>query len=163
MASLYAMKQEYLDLLGQLEEAPEDAEQILGQIEALQEDVGDKAEAYARIIQGKEREAEMYDAEIRRLQLLKSRALGVVDRLKGNLLDAMLSVDASEIRTSIGKWKLRTNPASVRVLDDRQIPPEYLTPQPPKVDKRAILKAFSEDGEIIPGTEIVKGKRVEFK
>ena len=124
MASLYAMKQEYIDLLGQLEEAPEDAEQILGQIEALQEDIGDKAEAYARIIQGKEREAEMYDAEIRRLQLLKSRASGVADRLRGNLLGAMLSVDASEIRTSIGKWSLRTNPASVRVLDDRQIPPE---------------------------------------
>lgn len=163
MASLYQLRQEYLDLLGQLDEAPEEAEQILGQIEALQEDVGDKAEAYARIIQGKEREAEMYDAEIRRLQLLKSRAAGAADRLRGNLLDAMQAVEATEIRTSIGMWKLRTNPASVRVLDESRIPPEYLTPQPPKVDKRAILKAFSEDGEIIPGTEIRREKRVEFK
>lgn len=163
MYSLYELTGAYVEILGRLDETPEDAEQIFLQLDAINDAIGDRAEAYARIVAGKEREVAAYEAEIKRLQAKKSVIERTVDRLKGNLLAAMLAADAHRIHTSIGAWALRTNPASVRVLDQSCVPAQYLAPQPPKVDKRAIMAAYKETGEIIPGVEIVREQRVEFK
>ena len=163
MGSLYELTREYMELLGRLDEAPEEADQIFAALEALNEDIGEKAEAYARIIQSKEREAEMYDAEIKRLQALKNSAGTIVDRLRGNLLASMLLAEVSALSTSIGTWKVRSNPKSVVICDEKLIPERFLQPQPMKIDKRAMLAEHKETGEIFPGVDFVKTKRVEFR
>lgn len=163
MYSLYELAGVYTELLGRLEEMPEEAEEIYRQIEEINDAIGDRAEAYARIIVSKEQEAAGYDAEIKRLQELKKRAEGLVERLRGNLMAAMLAADAPKLHTSIGTWALRTNPPSVKVLDAKRVPEEYTVPQPSKIDKKAIMAAYKETGELIPGVEIVREKRVEFK
>ena len=163
MGNLYELTRDYMELLGRLDEAPEEAEQIFAALEALNEDIGEKAEAYARIIQSKEREAEMYAAEIKRLQSLKTGALNIVDRLRGNLLASMLLAEVPALSTSIGTWKVKSNPKSVMILDERLIPERFFQPQPMKLDKRAMLAEHKETGEIFPGVDFVNTKRVEFR
>lgn len=163
MGNLYELTRDYMELLGRLDEAPGEAEQIFAALESLNEDIGEKAEAYARIILSKEREAEMYDAKIKRLQALKNSAGNIADRLRGNLLASMLLAEVTAMTTSIGTWKVKSNPQSVVILDEKLIPERFLQPQPMKVDKRAILAEYRETGEIFPGIDFVKTKRVEFR
>lgn len=45
---------------------------------------------------------------------------------------------------------LRQGPAGVDVMDEAKLPPEFLIPQPPKVDKRGVLEALN-GGRAVPG------------
>lgn len=165
MPSLYLLTEIYNELLGLLDEcqSPEEAAGIIEQIAQVNESVGDKAEAYARIIQSKQREADGYEVEIKRMQARKKTAENLIERLRVQLLTAMTDAGATKIGTSIGVWSVRKNPESVAIVDAALIPPEFLEPQPAKIDKRAILKAHRETGEIFPGVEFVQAARVEFK
>lgn len=165
MPSLYLLTEIYTELLGLLDECqtPEEAAEIIEQIAQINESIGDKAEAYARIIQSKQREAEAYDAEIKRMQARKKTADALIERLRAQLLTAMQEAGASRINTTIGAWSVRRNPESVAIVDAALIPDEFLEPQPAKIDRRAMLKAHRETGEIFPGVEFVQTVRVEFK
>ena len=78
-------------------------------------------------------------------------------------MSAMMTADATEISTTIGKWTLRRNPVSVVVTDESRVPEAYRIPQPAKIDRRALLAAHRETGEIFPGVEFVQAKRVDFR
>lgn len=129
MPSLYLLTEIYTELLGLLDECqtPEEAAVIIEQIAQVNESIGDKAEAYARIIQSKQREADGYEAEIKRMQARKKTAENLIERLREQLLIAMEEAGAS------------------------------------KIDRRAMLKAHRETGEIFPGVEFIQTARVEFR
>ena len=69
MAALYEIEARYADLLAALDcaETEEEAEAIWSQLDAMEGDVKDRAEAYARIVRSKQAEAESYKAEAQRL------------------------------------------------------------------------------------------------
>lgn len=165
MPNLYDLTGEYVSLYAQLEdcENEEQALTILNAITAVEADITDKAENYARVLRNKAAEAEMYAAEIKRLTERKRIAEAAADRLKENIRYAMELAGATEIRTTIGAWKIRTNPPSVQITDESAIPAEYLIAQPPKVDKKAILHAFKVNGEYVPGPDVVRTEGVQFK
>ena len=162
---LYELTGAYADLLGMLDECQnsDDEAAILAQIDAVSEDIADKGEAYARIIRNKAAEAAGYEAEIKRLTARKKSAENTVARLKENILYAMGMVGTTEIRTSIGKWRIQKNPASGVVLDESKIPEEFTIPQPPKVVKAAIMQHYTETGEIPEGCDVVQSEGVRFR
>lgn len=165
MARLYELTEAYTALVAMLEdcETASEEEQILAELTGLNDAIGDKAEAYARIMRNMLSDIEGCKAEINRLTAMKARLENSVDRLKGNLLFAMGVAGATEISTSIGKWKIQRNPPKVLIDDAQLIPEKFLLPQPPKVDSKGILAAYRTDGELIPGTHIVQEEGVRFK
>ena len=165
MARLYELTEAYAALVAMLEdcETASEEEQILAELTGLNDAIGDKAEAYARIMRNMLSDIEGCKAEINRLTAMKARLENSVDRLKGNLLFAMGVAGATEISTSIGKWKIQRNPPKVLIDDAQLIPEKFLLPQPPKVDSKGILAAYRTDGELIPGTHIVQEESVRFK
>lgn len=165
MASLYELTGDYMALMDALDnaETEEEADELLAQIESLQDTISDKAEAYARIIRNKTAEAEALKAEADRLTARRKAAERVVDELKARLKDSMTAVGATKLTTSIGAWSIQTNPPSVAITDEAQIPAEWRIPQPDKIDRSGILKWFKDSGEIIPGTEIERGTSIRFR
>lgn len=165
MARLYELTEAYASLIAMLEdcESASEEEQILSELTGLNDAIGDKAEAYARIMRNMLSDISGCKAEIERLKGLKERLENAVDRMKDNLRYAMEIAGATEISTSIGKWRIQRNPPKVQVTDSALIPSDYLIPQPPKVDSKAILAAYRNDGEIVPGTEVVQEESVRFK
>lgn len=163
--TLYHLTMEYADLADALEAETDEeyAEELETRLAALGEEIGDKGEGYARLIKNLEAEADGLKAEIDRLSALKKRRENAVERLKGNLLSCMKMVGADKINTSIGKWSVRKNPPSVVILDESRIPDEYLIPQPAKVDKRRILDAYKQGGEIVNGCEIERKESIQFR
>ena len=165
MAALYTLTDNYQALLDALSvaETEDEATAIWAQLDGLEEDITDKAEAYARIMRNKQAEAAACKAEIDRLTDMKRRAEAAVDHLKERMLDCLERTGASAIQTGIGKWYTQKNPLSCDVTDEAAIPKEFKIPQPDKIDKKAILAAFKDTGEIIPGTDVVQTLGIRFR
>lgn len=164
MARLYDLTGDYADLYAQLEdcETEEERNALLDQMDALDAQIGDKAEAYARVMRNAQSEADALAAEIKRLTAKKKAAENTAERMKNHMHFAMGVVGATEIRTGIGKWKVCLNPWSVEVQDESAVPEEFLIPQPPKVDRTTILARFKETGEIPGGCDVVRKEGVRF-
>lgn len=165
MPNIYELSTEYAALMAEYEMAEDEERRadVWAMIDALQDDIADKAEAYARIMRNMQAEADAYKAEAQRLQKRQKAAENAVEQLKGRLLNAMQAVGANEISTSIGKWRVQMNPWSVTILDDAAVPAEYHIPQPDKIDKAAILKHFKASGELLTGVEMTQTAGLRFR
>ena len=162
---LYELTEAYADLISRLEdcESLQEESEVLAAIDAISDDIATKGEAYARIMRNKMAEAAALEAEIKRLQARKKSADNAVERLKENILYAMGMVGATELNTSIGKWRIQKNAPSVAVLDEAKVPEEFTVPQPPKIMKIAIMQHWKETGEIPEGCDIIHGEGIRFR
>lgn len=165
MAALYKLADEYAVMMARLEAAGDDAEAeaVWSELDALADNVVEKAEAYARIMRNKQAEADGYKAEKERLAANQKAAENVVERLKARLLDSMQRMSLTDIQTSIGKWCIQMNPYSCQVIDEAEVPAEFHIPQPDKIDKAGILRQFRATGEILPGVEIAQSMGIRFR
>lgn len=163
--TLYELTTEYEALLAEYEAAEDDERraEVLDMIDAVQDDIGDKGEAYARVLRNLSAQRDAYKAEADRLTRKAKASEKAMEGLKAQLLSAMQRVGANKLETSIGKWSVRTNPWSVEVMDVDAVPAEYHVPQPDKIDKRAILAAFKETGEIITGVMMNQTTGIQFR
>lgn len=163
--NLYELTTEYEALLAEYEAAEDDERraELLEMIDALQDDIGDKGEAYARVLRNLAAQKDAYRDEAQRLMSKARAAENAQERLKAQLLSAMQRVGATKLQTSIGKWSVRVNPWSVEVLDVDAVPAEYHVPQPDKIDKRAVLKNFNETAEILPGVMMNQTTGIQFR
>ena len=107
---------------------------------------------------------------------VKNYALALLDKVKKEeakearweayLLAGMQSINATEIVdpsgvTLVQRWPERDT--VVQILDDKQIPTEYMreyAPPPPKPNKVAIAQAI-KDGFDVPGAKLVKRDRIK--
>ena len=165
MASLYTLTDDYMDLVMRLDEAQteDEAAAIMTELETVSDDLGVKAEAYAKIRQNKLAEAEMYKTESQRLAQKQKAAERVATYLTERIMDSMKRLGLTDIETRIGKWHMQTNPWSCQIFDEAEVPAEFHIPQPDKIDKAAILKWFKETGEIVPGVDVMRTQGVRFK
>lgn len=165
MGKLYELTEAYVDLLAMLEDCTTDAERdsIFEEINALDGAIADKGEAYARMMRNAQADADAYEKEIKRLQAKKKAADNMIERLKNNIIFAMGIAGATELNTSIGKWRIQQNPPSVKILDPEEVPEEFALPQPPKISNALILAHWKETGEIPDGCDIVRNDGVRFR
>lgn len=165
MASLYELSASYAALIAAYDsaETEDERDEILFHLVNSEEAIADKAEAYARIMRNKQTEADALKAEADRLTEKRRAAENVVERLKSALLDAMTLTNTETIATSIGKWKKQANPWSCEVMDADSVPAQYHIKQPDKIDKRALLDAFKQTGEIVSGVEFKQTQGIRFR
>ena len=162
---LYELTEAYADLISRLEdcESLQEESEVLAAIDAISDDIAAKGEAYARIMRNKMAEAAALEAEIKRLQARKKSADNAVERLKENILYAMGMVGATELNTSIGKWRIQKNAPSVAIMDEAKVPDAFTVEQPKKIMKIAILQHWKETGEIPEGCDIIHGEGIRFR
>lgn len=124
----------------------ETAAAMLDDIEAALED---KADHYAMMIKSMEADAAALDEEIHRLCARRSTLGNRAGWLKERLQMAMYATGKTKIKTPYFSFCIQKNPVSV-VLDADllHIPDNYLIPQPPKVDKKAIGAAIKAGEDI---------------
>lgn len=171
MITMYDLTAEYAGLVAALEEAEtdDDAMDIVMQIDAVTDDIMAKAENYAKIIANMKANAEGLEAQSQIIKLeaariaRKAEALNNrIEALKKRLLFAMDVTGMQRIPTSIGKFYTQKT-TSVNVLDAWSVPAEFAVEQPPKIDKNAIKKAYSETGELFDGVEITVSNGLRFR
>lgn len=165
MTKLYELTEAYLELMAQMEECctPDEEAIIAAQIDAISDDIARKGEAFARMVRMLEGDIACYDTEIKRLQKNKKTAENMVARLKGHILFSMGIAGATELHTTIGKWRIAKNPPKVVIIDETRLPEEFFVEQPPKLMPSLIMQNYRDTGEIPDGCEIVQEESVRFR
>ena len=135
--TLYEITDEYRQLLEIAEDPDMDPDVLRDTMEAIDADLEDKADGYAKVIRTLEAEEAGLDTEIKRLQARKSAVAGSKARIKGALEASMRATGKLKFKTQLFSFGIQKNPASV-VLAEGKVPTEYCILQEPIPDKKRI-------------------------
>jgi len=157
---LYELAQNYAELLEIAEEIESDA--LVDTLEALQDAIEDKAENIAKIIKNLEADAKIIKEEEKRLAERRQSIEKKIDRLKQYLQEQLEVAGLQKVKRATITVAIQNNPPSVKVVDEKLIPSEYMIQQAPQVNKKVILSLLKE-GQQIPGCELIQTKGVRIK
>ena len=107
-------------------------------MDAINGELEDKADGYAKVIRELEAEEAGLDAEIKRLQARKGAVSGNKGRIKDALESAMRETGKLKFKTALFSFGIQKNPPSVAILSEN-IPLDYLVVPDPQPDKKRIL------------------------
>jgi len=151
--NLYNIKSEYINIAMQLTdgELTPELEQAL---EITEQNLHDKAINYGYVIKTLESEADIIDAEIKRLQELKRNRLNAVEKLKSNITEAMELFGINEVKAPTFKLSFRK---SESIECDEFVDSNYCTVKTSIApDKIAIKQAIKEGKEVVGARLIIK-------
>lgn len=137
--TLYEITDEYRKLLEIAEDPDMDPDVLRDTMEAIDADLEDKADGYAKVIRTLEAEEAGVDAEIKRLQARKSAVSGNKGRIKDALEKAMRQTGKTKFKTVLFSFGIQKNPPSVAILKEDSVPIDYLVVPDPQPDKKRIL------------------------
>ena len=158
MASLWQLTQEELSFINLMEEnGGEVTDEVMEDLAIRRENFSHKAEAYAKFILKLESESDQAAAEIKRIQAIKKAKDKTVERLRENLLAALMlfgqedSKGVKRFETTLAKLSTRKS-VSVEILDEAIIPNEFWVVKK-EVSKSTISQAI-KDGSEVPGAQM---------
>lgn len=162
MATLYEINQNILNCITTEEGMTvntETGEVIdVAALEALELERSEKIRNIALWIKNLKSDAVALDAEEKAFKARKDAAKRKAEQLSGYLASVLNGEKVTGTDFAIS-WRKST---AVNVLDEKNIPPTFLIPQPPKVDKAGISKAL-KNGESVTGAELVERQNMTIK
>ncbi len=160
MASLYELTGQMLYLMELLEDPDTDEQVIADTMEAVDLDIEDKADGYAKIIRSLQAQEVGMKTEIERLQARKTAVQNNIDRLKRNLEESMIAIGKTKFKTDLFSFGIQKNPPTVDIIGD--VPEEFLIPQEPKIDRKAIIAYVKEHGNT-DYAELMQGESLRIR
>lgn len=160
MPNLYELMGDYVALQEALDSKELTNERLGELLDAIDEAKGplrEKVDNIARLIGSLEGDIVKFKREEARLSERRKAIENRRDRLRGWVRGTMTLLDKTEVKTDVYVVKLLEAKDRVEVLDAKLVPDAYVKVER-KIDKKAVMRAYLEDGEIVPGCDIVKGK-----
>ena len=157
MSTLYELTNDYLTLLDMAEDPDIDPQAFADTLEALGGELEMKADGYARVMKQLEGISATVKYEYKRLENRAKTIDKNIARMKQALQDSMIATGKTKFKTDLFSFTVRKNPASVVIDHETSIPPEFLIPQDPKIDKKAI-KAAIDRGDNITFAHLEQGE-----
>jgi hypothetical protein len=128
-----------------------------------QEELQHKAINYGYVIKSFESEIDAIDEEIKRLAALKKAKSNVIDKMKEAVLYAMNIYGIEKVASPTLSLSIRNNPESVEIINEAQIPAEYLKEKTTvSIDKVAIKKSI-QAGETVQGAILTRSNSLQIK
>ncbi|MCK6549295.1 siphovirus Gp157 family protein [Myxococcota bacterium] len=153
MPRLYEIAHQYRALA----DAADDGEDVADELARCEGDLTAKATAMAAIIRGLRSDAEALREEEKRLAA-RRRALEANDeRIRAYVLEQLDAAGIARVKTPLFTWAVMDGPERVEVEDEAAIPAEYQRTRV-DIDRAAVLAAWKRDGEVVPGTRVVRGR-----
>ena len=148
MSNLYELTGDFLKVKEMMFDEDVDIEMIENTLDCIDCMIEEKADAYAKILQNIDDDVSGIDKEITRLKQRKEMLQKRSSRLKENLKNSMEATGKTKFSTTLYSFSIRKNgglqPLKIDA-DVKDIPEQYLIPQPPKPNMDAIRKALKED------------------
>ena len=148
MSTLYELTNEYMMLLDMAEDPDIDEQALIDTMEGIEGEIEIKADGYARVMKQLEATSANLEFEEKRLMNRRKTIDRNIKRMKQALQDAMVATGKPKFKTDLFSFTIRKNPASVVIDRETCIPPEFLIPQDPKIDKKAIKAAIDRGDDI---------------
>ena len=160
--TLYEMTDNYKAVLEMAQNPDIDEQAIKDTLEAIQGDIKEKADGYAKVIKELDGETDKLTAEIKRLTDRKNTIQNNIAYMKQSLKEAMTATGNLKFRTDLFSFNIQKNPPALIVDNEETIPSEYLIPQEPKIDKKAIIN-FLKNGNKVPYAHIEQSEGVRIR
>lgn len=164
MANLHQLTAEYRMLQDLAEDFDGQDEQIGLALESLEGALEQKALGIVYVLRNMGTDADALEEEAKRLASKAKAIRAREERLRAYVLGAMQYNGVTEIKGPTVTLRVQQNPESVTVDDEANIPAQFIRARTAyTIDKAAILKAYRESGEIVPGTRVERGVRLAIK
>ena len=160
--TLYEMTDNYKAVLEMAQNPDIDEQAIKDTLETIQGDIKEKADGYAKVIKELDGETDKLTAEIKRLTDRKNTIQNNIAYMKQSLKEAMTATGNLKFRTDLFSFYIQKNPPALIVDNEETIPSEYLIPQEPKIDKKAIID-FLKNGNKVPYAHIEQSEGVRIR
>ena len=145
MASLYELTENFLEAQGMLFDEEVEMETVFNTLDCIDCLIEEKADNYAKIMKYVEGQILIAKSERERLYNREKMLEKRCKTMKEHLKQCMEMTGKTKFRTALYSFSIAQNGGVQPVKD---IPQEYLIPQPPKPDTNAIRKAL-EEGEVL--------------
>lgn len=154
--SLYNITNKFVELMNKAQEGELTEEEYNELGEELALELQNKSSGIIGYTQNKESLIKAIDEQIKRLQEFKKSEQNNLDKFKNYVKENMERLDIKKIETELGVLLIANNPASVEIINEDEIPKEFIQEViTKKPDKTAIKNYFKETGEIPKGTNII--------
>lgn len=161
MANLYDLMGEYSELQQAAEDPNVDEEQfaaLVNQLDEARGELKDKVDRIAKVLRNLDADCRKLKFEEQRLAQRRKAMENNAESLRNWVRTTMDLLDVDRIKTDMFTVTLGKPTFRVEVLNEKEVPPEYVRTEI-KVDKKAVLKAAQTDGEIVPGCDVRQGPR----
>lgn len=165
LPALYTLASEYLDAAKKLNDLELDADTVRDTLESLQFPIEQKANNIAFVVRNLESLAEQIKAAEQQMAARRKAIEARAEHVREYLLNNMQRCGITEIECPYFRIRVKQNPVSVVIDDEKAIPWEYqrqVEPPPPAPDKKALKEAL-EKGIDVPGAHLERKLKVEIK
>lgn len=163
MASLYEIKNEYLNVLNNIEFDEETGEILnLEELDNMESVFEEKAEAVALYIKEQVALAEAIKAEEKSLYERRKKMENKSERLKTYLAESLVEVGRDKFETPKCKLSFRKS-TSVEIPDESLIPKEYLKETITYKPDKTLIKQDIQNGCVVEGATLVEKRSLQVK
>lgn len=156
---LYELTDDYLKLMEMAEEL--DEETFQDTLESIEDAIEEKVEKTAFLIRNLEADVKAIKEEEKRLADRRKALEKKIENIKDYLREQLELAGIDKVKRPTITVSIQNNPPSVRVIDEKIIPSDFMIPVAPKIDKKSILEKLKK-GEEVPGVELqqTRGLRI---
>ncbi|MFN8578865.1 MAG: siphovirus Gp157 family protein [Candidatus Sericytochromatia bacterium] len=166
MLTLHEIKDTYfalLDILDSIDDSDEEQKILLKEgLKINEENFFDKVHNYVRFIHTQEKDIEIIESEIKRLNALKKSKQGKIDYLKLNLISAMQTFQKSKIEFPTIKLSLKKS-SVIEIIDIDKIPEAYVKVKKELQPDKNLIKEALKNGESISGILLIEKDNLLIK
>jgi hypothetical protein len=136
MSTLYELTGQFKELLELIQQGELDETMLKDTLEGIDCEIEIKADGYAKIIKELESNTTILMNEIDRLTSRKNVLESNIKRMKESLENSMRITGKEKFKTTLFSFTIQNNPP--KLVIDKDVPKEFLIPQPPKPDNAKI-------------------------
>lgn len=164
---LYELAEAYRNLQELLEDDNTDITAIQDTLEAIEEEINAKCENIAKLIRTLEAQEKLLKEEEERLARRRKTLESKREWLKKYTMQQLEAAGIDKIRGALFTITLQMNPPAVEIVDEEIFMracegTKYLIPQPPKINKKAILEDIKAGFEV-PGVVLRQEKGLRIR
>jgi hypothetical protein len=140
-------------------------EELTALLDALDEAKGDlrtKVDNVCRLLRNVDGDIDKFKAEEKRIGARRKAMENKKERVRDWLKQTMDVLSVDSMKTDIFDVKIVGGRDKVVVVNEELVPEEFMRVKK-SVDLTKVKKAYDEDGEIVPGTDIVPVKSLRIR
>lgn len=161
--SIYNLQSEYIELMNQIEDNEgELTPELSAQLDITKEQLEDKATSYCYLSKQLDIDTSQIDAEISRLQALKSSKVKLQAQLEDRVSQAMIRFGIDNIERNNLKLSFRASKQLI-IAEGTKIPKQFQIVKMNTVVDKAKLKAHIESGKKVKGVSILEKKNLQVR
>jgi hypothetical protein len=152
--NLYELSQSFAQLQDMIDNDEFDLETIKDTLESIEIGIEEKFENISKLLKNLNGKIEMFKGEEKRIATKRKSMENKVEWLKGYLLTSLEVTGKTKVEAGTFTVRKQKNPTSILISENAVIPEQYLIPQEPTVDTKAVKEAVLKNGEVIDGVSV---------